>query len=101
MVSYINASPLEFVKTLTGSTDNFRYNISFNEELEADEEAKEKEAEVNLDDTLGADTIKSKVSVFSNYSNFHNAAPLEGKKEDKFTIFFDQLKDRYVIQEKT
>jgi len=73
MVSYINASPLEFVKTLTGPTENFRYNISFNDEKEAEEDGKEKDLAVNNDfnDTLGADTIKSKVSVFSNYSNFH------------------------------
>jgi hypothetical protein len=97
MVSYINASPLEFVKTLTGSTENFRYNISFNDELEAEENAQEQHVE-NLDDTLGADTIKSKVSVFSAYSNFHQAPLVEGReKDDKFIIFFDQLKDRYII----
>ena len=72
MVSYINASPLEFVKTLTGPTENFRYNISFNDEEEAGDDGKEKDpANDELNDTLGADTIKSKVSVFSNYSNFH------------------------------
>jgi hypothetical protein len=95
MVSYINASPTDFAKTLTGKNQDFKFEVV---NVEHPDHEKEKEEEEELDPEVKpslnntfADTEKDKMSVYSNY----NVAT--SRKDKNFIMYYDAYKERYVI----